>query len=169
MKKITVECKHCGKKLDVADNGKPTIRFRCHYCNEISTVAPERNEEGADGFGNKTIKPTDVSRYRIGKLVCSHREYPLQLGQNTIGRAHRDCKASLQIQIDDQYMSRSQAIIEVIRQPDKTVRAVLSFWTSQNALYVNGQKMQPGDRVMLNQGDTIQMGVTLLRYIVPND
>ncbi len=168
MEKITVECNYCGKKLDVADNGKTTIRFRCHYCNEISTVTPER-KVNADGFGSKTIKPTDVSRYRIGKLVCGNHEYPLQLGQNTIGRAHRDSKASLQIQIDDQYMSRSQAIIEVIRLSDKTVRSVLSFWTSQNAMYVNGQKMQQGDRVILNQGDIIQMGVTLIHYFVSND
>lgn len=165
MEKISVTCTECGKKLKLPDNGKPAMKFKCPGCG-IYNLWNRPSEKPKSSLESGTITTDDLESYRIGKIVCNGGEYPLALGINTIGRNAEGSTATIQLFLSDKYISRKQAKVEVKRLPDQTVQVILSKWESDNPIFVNGQKLSAGDRVMLTDGDVIQMGLTQMFYRV---
>ena len=165
MEKKSVTCNACGTRLTVTNrSGKPAVSVACPKCGTRLTVS---FDPVADGGGRRTtLAAGDVYKYRIGSLLCNGYTYQLSLGQNTIGRASFSSTALIQIATADPYMSRSHAIIEITRMEGGMLKTVLSNWQNSNPTYVNGQKRLMGDVVPLNHNDVIQMGQTMMRFIV---
>ena len=99
-----------------------------------------------------------------GYLSFGGQKYPLELGNNVIGRKASTSQATVQIATDDRYMSRQHLHINVIKVSAEKVRVIVSNEHNKNATYINGQLLNEGDQLILTDGSTIKMGNTIVVY-----
>lgn len=115
------------------------------------------------GGGDETIIGS-ASRPAVGVLVdimgCT---YALRSGINTIGRKASSSTASVQISTTDRTMSRSHAVIEVSNAGGNTIH-ILRNGANKNPSYLNGSLIGQQDQLILNNGDRIKMGNTVLTF-----
>lgn len=185
MSEIKIKCPSCGKILRVPY--KPNIDkavITCPVCGEkhmvgncerynpqpISRTSAEETQYGnvqktpsgdetliGDNDGTDIYVPQPVC---VGKLVdCNGKEYPLRSGVNTIGRKASTSNATLQINTTDRYMSRSHAIISV-----KDGIHIIRNHENKNPSYVNGVMIVGNDQPVLNDGDNVKLGNTVLTF-----
>lgn len=100
------------------------------------------------------------------KLTFEGNDYPLEEGQNIVGRKGTTSKATVQIATEDRYMSRQHCSITVTTLPDGTKKAVLSNYQNKNLTTVDGQEIETGDEIRLTNGDRITMGHTTVTFKV---
>lgn len=183
---IKIKCPHCGKVLILAD--KPNINnavFTCPVCNEkqkvgdcqriVDTPKPSiASEETQYNFqsssasrGEETQIVGCTPQMSIGSLLdgngCS---YQLSMGINTIGRKATTSSATIQINVEDRYMSRSHAVIEVKNAGGQAIH-ILRNGAGKNPSYLNGTLIEANDQLILNNGDRIKLGYTELVFKCP--
>ena len=90
--------------------------------------------------------------------------YPLEEGQNIVGRKGTTSKATVQIETADRYMSRQHGSIRVTTLSDGTKKAVLSNYQNKNLTSVDGQEIAKGDEIRLTNGNRITMGHTTVIF-----
>lgn len=95
-------------------------------------------------------------------LVFHGTRYPLGFGKNVVGRKAETSSATVQIPVDDLYMSRQHCIINVTLQSDGSVSALLSNYQNKNRTVVNGRIVDNQNNIMLNNGNQITLGRTNL-------
>lgn len=181
MSEIKIKCPSCGKILRVPD--KPNIEkgvITCPICKEKHVVGncerfnPQPSAEetqygnvrktfGGDetliGGGDQTRIGVSQS-VGVGRLIDNNgTEYQLMAGVNTIGRKATTSNATLQIDTTDRYMSRSHAIIKV-----NAGMHIIRNHENKNPSYVNGKMMLGNDQLVLNDGDNIKLGNTVLIF-----
>lgn len=97
--------------------------------------------------------------------------YPLYEGKNIIGRTVKSGELNAVLIDDDNYVSRAHALIEVVK--GSTLEMILSDSdvsnggkASKNGTYVNGNAKRIKKAVVLEENDTIQIGMTklIIRY-----
>ena len=97
-------------------------------------------------------------------LTFGGKEYPLNEGQNIVGRKGTTSKATVQIETADRYMSRQHCSITVTTLPDGTKKAVLSNFQNKNSTTIDGQLIGTGDEIRLTDGNSITMGHTTVTF-----
>jgi len=97
--------------------------------------------------------------------------YPLQVGKNYIGRKLQAGFTPFIVIENDPYISRIHAVVDINEKPTDECYIMDSAASnngqpSKNGTYVNGDKKRIEEKVGLNDGDTIQIGVTklMLKY-----
>lgn len=98
------------------------------------------------------------------KLTFGGKDYPLNEGQNIVGRQGTTSKATVQIETADRYMSRQHCSITVSTLPDGTKKAVLSNYQNKNLTTIDGQPIETGDSIRLTDGNSITMGHTTVTF-----
>lgn len=178
MSEIKVRCPKCGKVLRLADN--PNIDnavFTCPVCHEKNRVGDcqrivEQNiasEETQYGYapssgGEETQIVGSTPQMNVGSLVDGvGSTYQLRLGINTIGRKAASSNASVQINVDDRYMSRNHAVIEVKNVGGQTLH-IFRNGANKNPSYINGTLVDATDQIILNNNDRIKLGMTEIRF-----
>ncbi|MBP5258292.1 MAG: FHA domain-containing protein [Prevotella sp.] len=164
----TIECPRCKARLIVKfkqDNEKTYYDSRFNPSTgrlDQSTPppAPQKREEDP---GTKFMNAANF--WQMGKLLFGTTVYPLQLGVNTIGRKANTSSASVQIDTQDRSMSRSHAVIEVSKLYDGRIHTVIRNSNNKNPTFVGGQPLIDDDRIILNNGDIIQMGEVTLTFV----
>lgn len=187
-----IKCPNCGVVLDVKNSKDEAIKIiTCPQCKaklsvrfkrqesrstlESPTFYPDNQHAPANNgetllSGGKNIKGKTIlvsSKTGISKnayLKVDNKEYPLNIGENIIGRKAPNSKATVQIDTDDHYMSRQHAKIIVTKMPDGKLRAVISNDHNKNISTIDGQDLLQGDEIVLNVGDIIVMGNTSITY-----
>ncbi len=184
MAEIKIKCPTCGKVLRLAET--PNIEaatFTCPVCKEKHKVgscqhlrdvppAATCGEETQYGFSGDVSSgeetqiagtPSQVTD-NLGVLVDNFgRSYRLRAGINTIGRKANSSTASLQIDVDDRYMSRNHAIVEVKNVGGKVLH-ILRNGANKNPSYLNSSLVEASDQLILNNGDRIKFGMTELTF-----
>lgn len=149
-----VKCTHCGAALRVRNSqGEDVKTITCPMCKNAIRVV----------FHTETqLAP----RRKSGKPVLLFKgvTYPLAEGVNIVGRKADTSSASVQIDTDDRYMSRQHAKITVTRLPDGSLKSVLGNSQNKNATTVNRQPLADEDRIVLQPGDEIRMGETIVVF-----
>lgn len=98
-------------------------------------------------------------------LICNGNTYRLKPGQNSVGRVSRSIKADVPLQTTDTTISRFHAMIEVTCVNDGTFRAVISNGNNKNMTFVNNTPINQSDKIVLNNGDQIRMGESIIQYV----
>lgn len=194
MSEIKIKCRSCGKILRLADKpGINNATFNCPVCKANHRVGDclrmvdsskqsISNEETQYGTGSKyNASSAEETQYssnggeetrfvgakqmlKIGCLVDSYgHSYQLKLGINTIGRKANTSTASIQIDVTDRTMSRSHAIIEV-KNVGGQVLHILRNGANKNPSYLNGTLLESSDQLVLNNGNRIKLGETVLMF-----
>lgn len=99
-----------------------------------------------------------------GVVTFNGRPFPLDIGQNIVGRAAAGSPANVQIPTPDVYCSRQQAIITVVRMPDNSLCTYIRNFKNKNTTEINGALLGDGDEIALNEGDQIRMADTIIEF-----
>lgn len=112
-------------------------------------------------------KPKDKDETEFGNLsgsqgkpvlITNGKVYPLRMGRNTVGRRSESSTATLQIETEDRYMSRVNAIVEVSRTAYGDWHIIIGSCNENNLVKIDGHSLLIGDRVVLQAGNIIRLG-----------
>lgn len=183
-----IKCPSCGVVLDVQNSKNELVKqITCPKCKAVLQVkfppqqepleaktyyAPPKQpvaDNGAtqlaDSSYGATQLVTDTPKISTSaKLLYDGISYPLEEGQNIIGRRGNTSKATIQIATDDRYMSRQHCSITVTILPDGTKKAVLSNYQNKNLTSIDGQEIETDDAIRLTDGNSITMGHTTITF-----
>lgn len=82
-------------------------------------------------------------------------------GSHTLGRSSERSRATVQLPVGDMYMSKCHAAVDV-SVSGGMLQAVVSDAGSSNGTFVNEQRLMPGQRRQLEEGDRLRIGATTL-------
>lgn len=181
-------CPTCKVVLDVTNSRKEAVkRITCPSCKAILQVKFQPQQEpieaktyyappkqpvadngetqlaGSLSGATQLYTPTQKTS-ATAKLTFGGKDYPLDEGQNIIGRQGTTSKATVQIKTEDRYMSRQHAIIRVTTLPDGTTKAVLSNYQNKNLTTIDDQPIGANDEIRLTDGNSITMGHTTVIF-----
>lgn len=168
---INIKCPSCGVVLRVTNSrNESEKRFSCPKCGKRIVVPfyrlkAEDGETQLDGTpGAQSTQLGNANMQQSCHLICNGVEYALPIGRNIVGRKASSSGADIQIETDDKYMSREHMVINVRRLPDGGIKVDVSNHKNKNSTRVNDLLLQSGDAIVLHDGDTIQMGSTIMAF-----
>ncbi|MBR5728609.1 MAG: FHA domain-containing protein [Prevotella sp.] len=183
-----IKCPNCGVVLDVKNSKNEEVKqITCPSCKTVLQVkfqpqqepieaktyyAPPKQpvaENGATQLAGTSLGATQFvmsQKKETSKAILQYGgvSYPLEEGQNIVGRKATTSKASVQIETSDRYMSRQHCSITVKSMPDGTKKVVLSNYQNKNQTTIDGQSIETGDEIRLTDGNSIIMGHTTLTF-----
>ncbi len=162
---MVIICPKCGFKGNSSLRISRIKKLKCRKCGHIFSVRP--SDTGSAPLENiytsdsPTLIKTQDADSNIPLSMGTHllkvlsgvqlgKQFRLTKFQNIIGRRNAD------ITLNDPMISRQHAIIEIF-----DTKALLKDLGSSNGIYYNGKRIKI---VILNQGDKIQLGETILEY-----
>jgi pSer/pThr/pTyr-binding forkhead associated (FHA) protein len=154
MAKGVLKCPKCQYENDIANYRAP---------NNSPPDGPPTEIPTTSGMKGQLLKPGILMLIK-GEYDCSPNIIRLQRGVNTIGRNASSPKASIVLNTKDSFMSRRHIIIDLIMKSDGTFKHNLSDADSQNGTWHNGEKLEKGDTIVLNPGDTVRLGHTTFEF-----
>ena len=177
-----IKCPQCNVVLDVKNkDDKPELQLSCPRCGTWLRVkfhakkepveaptflaAPKTQpQQRVDNCATQLAGLKATSPSTKASLLCDGKEYTLAEGRNVIGRKAPTSTANIQLPTNDPYMSRHHCIINVTAMTDGRKKAVLSNFQNKNETLVNGQRLLPGDVILLQKGNTVTMGKTTVTF-----
>lgn len=170
----TIACPMCGREFlftaQQSSNGVNEVKCCTDGCMArfFLKVKEEPKEEQSSG-GNTVMvglmKDNSLLKHR-GQLewrknILQKNKAELKPGANTVGR--NDPMELSDINIDDNTVSRRSLLIEVERDDNQSgYRYRLTVVKATNPVTVNSKRLEPGNCIYLNFGDTIKVGNTTL-------
>ena len=172
-----IKCPICGAILKVQYMpGIETKTVMCPVCKKVSKytsfiqVSEQNNNKEDETETDLGRKSEETQVARIGILIQTGmgRKYELKPGRNTIGRKASTSSATVQIETEDRYMSRDHA--EIVVKQNKYGEYMHCFRNSKNKndTFVNGQRVENGDELVLYGGEIIKMANTVVRFELSN-
>lgn len=171
-----IKCPKCGVVLDVKNSRNETIKqITCPSCSSVLQVKFEQQQEPIEAHtyyapktsnenSGATILATAQKSHKSAILVFNGLEYPIETGENIVGRKGNTSKATIQIPTEDRFMSRQHCRIIVTSLSDGSLKATLSDYQNKNMTSVNGQTINQGDEIRLSNDDKITMGNTTITF-----
>lgn len=170
----------CHAPLKIRTDAKQRVITcpKCHTTNSLSRFLTSKPEKENDDI-NATQGPTgknnseDDKRYKVGALFLEvdkdnkwkgDKVLPLKRGVNIIGRQSQYSDASLQLPTGDTFISKKHFVINVVMKANSTFEHQLSDNNSTNGTYHNNEQVCEGDIELLQPGDRIIIGHTVLKF-----
>lgn len=163
-------CGKCSARVNVNTQNVQTaiIRFNCPVCGTVNKLDLNKTKKSTKPSDEKTIINTANEVANAMGWIVVHDEntkqqtYTLKNGKNIIGRKSTSKPCDILIKTDDSFMSRNHFAIEISR-GTKGLEYLVYDVTSTNGTFINAnkdKKLNQMDRVLLQDGDTIQAGRT---------
>lgn len=132
----TVSCSECGAKISFVGKLKTA-----HFPSDDPALNHRAHLEWGSWFRKQT--------------------YTFREGENTIGRKHPDVKTD--VQLKDSFVSTESVVVKVTKR-DNGYNYDLVVKYATNPVLLNGREKPIGSITPLNDGDTIKLGNTTLRF-----
>lgn len=167
--------------FSVLEGTAPTPQLKAIYLRKISDLrvlakkyavdlSPEAPKPQAPPTGRPAPEAAAAHSSQQAFLVV-HTEgkplqsFPLRPGLNVLGR--RQGTTGHTIAIDDDYMSKTHAVVEILSIRDRKallfdIGELAGNKPSTNGVYLNGRDERISGKVVLRSGDTLQTGYTKL-------
>lgn len=164
------KCPVCGKEVDIVATEEKPQQVKCS-CNAVVAFVGKKAEKKTEEDVLETVPTEKISKrkknMRRGIVQWGtwpfQQSYLLEEGNNFIGREDETEKSD--IQLKDAYVSRQSLNIEVLLS-ESGYLFKLHVCKATNPVYVNGVEHGEGTFVFLNDGDTLRLGKTKLRFIL---
>lgn len=174
---IKIKCPHCGVVLSVKDepglNEKSTTCPVCEKRSQIKdfkrVVTQQEEKTHYPGMDAPTQYATDQTQIKqnptknntLGKLkvLPNGPSFQLRPGRCIVGRRHEEgAHADFEIITNCKRMSRQHLVIEVKKEAGTGFVHYISLYGQKaNATFVGENKLEVGDCLVLNDGDTITL------------
>jgi predicted Zn finger-like uncharacterized protein len=173
---ISIHCPHCQTKLKVDEKKIPADikTFACPKCKKTIEVAFVLSNK-QDDDSETVILSVPGAKQVTGSLHVLPNEFTpeqtvhLSEGINIIGRKSASQALSTAIETNDKLMSRSHIGIEVRKDEKGDNIHYLYDNKSTNRTLYNSRYIEPGEVVVLQNNDEIQIGQTHLVFVSAND
>lgn len=183
-----IVCPECGCNVVKKISKVGKHRWDCPQCKAIIGFVAEKSEQPKkqkkqdksnqdipkqDSVGSKeegaskphTKKIGNENLCNLGELTWggffSRKHYPLRVGTIYIGR--KDDGEPSDLQLEDSYISRRSALLEVLSS-DKGFLFKLTVKHASNPVYVNSSEISVGNSIYLNYGDVLIFGKTKMTF-----
>ena len=180
-----IVCPECSFSLVEKTSKIGNYKWVCPHCNTIVgfvVVNPEQVEEQKEQLnqdasieepvGSKEESPKPHTKKIDNENLCnlgelawggffSRKHYPLRVGTIYIGR--KDDGEPSDLQLEDSYVSRRSALLEVLSS-DKGFLFKLTVKHASNPVYVNSSEISVGNSIYLNYGDVLIFGKTKMTF-----
>ena len=162
-------CGKCKARVNVNTENIKTdvIRFKCPVCSTTNKLNIKKTTNKNMPDNEKTIVNTQNNLANAMGWLVVHDEntkpqtYTLKAGKSIVGRkSSKSC--DVPVETDDSYFSRNHFAIE-ISHGTKGLDYLVYDVSSTNGTYINAnadKKLNQMDKVLLQDGDTIQAGRT---------
>ncbi|MBP5687150.1 MAG: FHA domain-containing protein [Muribaculaceae bacterium] len=110
-------------------------------------------------------EPKGMLTWKTGSFISRSQSHRLRPGRTTIGRFDPDLPSTVMITGDDEMSRQSVEISAVLRQGSYDYTYELRILRSTNKIFVNNRVVENGMTVLLNYGDTICMGKTVISFV----
>ena len=166
-KKETIQCPSCG--LVMAINFSPAVLQKtlvcpnCHTSRKVAEYLLYREPTTKNNEGSTQVVRNVLPKQAQLTDLSTGRSYSLQRGKNTLGRKAATSDATVQIETTDSFMSRNHIGIDVESQ-NGGIYCVLYNTRNRNKTLVNGNRVEEGDRIELQNGTIITLGNTQLKF-----
>ena len=166
-KKETIQCPSCG--LVMAINFSPAVLQKtlvcpnCHTSRKVAEYLLYREPTTKNNEGSTQVVRNVLPKQAQLTDLSTGRSYSLQQGKNTLGRKAATSDATVQIETTDSFMSRNHIGIDVESQ-NGGIYCVLYNTRNRNKTLVNGNRVEEGDRIELQNGTIITLGNTQLKF-----
>lgn len=169
MEKKNVKCPSCGVVLEVKNSmNEPVKIITCPQCGTSLRVKFQQQTENepldartylANGGGNET--QIAMGNYVGGKVfvVCEGNSYELHEGRNVIGRKAKSSVADTQLDVNDRYMSRENALVNVYKEGG-SMTVSIACYKNLNPIFLGKKELKKDDELILSDGDEFTMGTT---------
>jgi pSer/pThr/pTyr-binding forkhead associated (FHA) protein len=168
MKSIKVKCSKCGNIVSIIESKIPKNKKKASVkCSKCQKLIVFEIPDAKIPEGEKTeIGDTKNLRFQNAKLVekSNGKEHILKVGKNIIGR-----KCDITIE-NDRYIGRKHCLIEMKKQ-DWGIELIISDDGSEtekvstNGTFYKEKKLSQFDKIVLNSGDEIRIGRTILTIV----
>ena len=163
----SITCPKCGAGLLVRFRKESeTTNYESRFNKETGELQQNAHTSNTPSTEGGTVFMNSADSGKMGKLLYNGVSYPLQIGINTSGRKATTSPATVQIATTDRSMSRSHAIIEVSKLYDGRIHTVIRNSENKNPTFVSGHLLIENDRIILNNGDVIQMGEVTMTFVL---
>lgn len=159
-----IVCPSCHGTLEVTNpKGEPVLMIKCPN--------PECGVKLRVRFdtGETVIAPKKGAANVPGYLIWGGQSFELKEGRNSVGRGSSKHEADIELPTDDRSVSRVHCLLEVIKLKSGRVKVVVSDLRSadkiaQKPTLVYDDLLASEDRLVLEDGDTIEIGDQTLRF-----
>lgn len=166
LKSRKITCPKCGAMIEVGNPNNLAVR-------DITCPNPNCKVLLHVNFddGETILADNNEQKNIPGKLQYNgHAPLELKEGKQTIGRADSKHTADLGIEVDDHAMSRLHCLIEVIKLASGKVKAIISDIRDDEKIkirptIVDNNPLCKMDRIVLDDGDYVKMGDTMIKYV----
>ncbi len=159
-----ITCPNCHGKLEVSNPKKQQMLMIVCPNPTCGAKIRVRFDTGETIFAQKKIVSI-VSGY----ISFSKKNFELHEGRNTVGRYNSKHEAQIELETYDKTMSRVHCLLEVVRTESGRVKVIVSDLRSADKIakkptLISDEPLEEGDRLVLEDGDTIQMGDQIIRF-----
>lgn len=164
MQSKKIVCPGCHGTLEVTNpKGEPVLMIKCPNP-ECGAKLRVRFDTGETVIAQKKTAATVP-----GYLTWGGQSYELREGRNSVGRGSSKHEADVEIDTDDRSVSRVHCLLEAIRLKSGRVKVVVSDLRTaekiaQKPTLVYDEPLAAEDRLVLEDGDTIEIGDQTLRF-----
>lgn len=164
MESKIIVCPNCRGKLEVTNpKEEPMLMITCPNpaCGAKLRVRFDT--------GETIIAPKKKIATVPGYLSYRGTPFALQEGRNTVGRSSSKHEASIEIQTADRSVSRVHCLLDAVRTESGRMKVIISDLRTEEKIdkkptLVADEQLAVGDRLVLEDGDTIQMGEQILTF-----
>lgn len=163
---VKITCPNCQGSITVKLKKKP-VQVDPQQAASVAqqqVVQPQQAVQVQPQDDNETVFKMPLSNIGVPALVLHGVRYRLSLGHNAVGRESTNSTATLQFPVDDRYMSRVNAFIDVTKTDMGTWQVVVSSSNERNLVKVNGHAIEMGNRIILQEGNRLGLGHTELLF-----
>lgn len=180
MEPIKIQCPHCKSVLSVKNpeslEGKmltcPACKQQQPFANYPKVILRQPAPAEDDTHFNKEETLQEKKTSNRGHLEHAGVSYELHKGATVVGRKSPTSKAGIQIDLSDESpeigntMSRAHVQITMQQGQSGYLHYLQSLPDAKNDTLVNGQLLQKGDIIKLNDGDIITMGQVPVKFVI---
>jgi len=166
-KEVVIICPKCNAHINLKFDRAIPKKLKCPKCPYEGKFEESIGTEGPNF-------PSADKLYKPGKLIMiesdaqwlqAEKIVDLKRGVNTLGRLSPNSTSNTQLPTNDTYMSRDHAAIDVIMKAGGIFEHSLSDMGSSNGTFHNGDRLEKGDVIKLQPGETIRLGHTTFKFI----
>lgn len=152
-------------EVNSSDNEKTRIPSPSNITSQNASISEETLIKSVSSDIPNLKVGYSAGKAIIGSIIeqSTSKKYFLKEGKNTLGRKSISSFVSIPIDTNDRYMSRNHLTIEVINGGKEYIHIAYNCKDDVET-YINNKVLSVSDQIVLENGDSIQMGDTKFKF-----